>query len=166
MTETKIILDNLAINYEGLFSAKEYFKFLDTFFQEKLYNKREPVSMEKVEAAGKYVEQEIEPYKKMSDYAKFVIRINTKMFNVKEVEVEKDGHKIKLNQGRVAILIDGLIQTDYENRWSNAPFYIFMRTIYDKFIYKSYIDQFEVQLDQEVNQLHTQLKAFFNLYRY
>jgi hypothetical protein len=95
-----------------------------------------------------------------------VIRVNTKMFNVKEVEVEKDGHKLTLNQGRVAVLIDGILQTDYENRWSSVPFYIFIRTMYDKFIYKSYIDQFEAKLNEEVEQLHTQMKAFFNLYRY
>jgi hypothetical protein len=166
MTETRIIIDNLAINYEGLFNAKEYFKFLDSFFAEKNYDKREGLNMEKVESSGKYVEQEIEPYKKLSDYAKLVIRVNTKMFNVKEVEVEKDGHKLTLNQGRVAILIDGILQTDYENRWSSVPFYIFIRTMYDKFVYKSYIDQFEGKLNEEVEQLHVQMKAFFNLYRY
>ncbi len=166
MTETKIIIDGLSINYEGLFSAKECYRLVDTFFEEKNYDKKEVLNTEKVEPSGKYVELEIEPYKKVSDYAKIVVRVRTKMFNVKEVEVEKDGHKLRLNQGKVAILIDGILQTDYENRWTNRPMWIFLRTIYDKFIYKTYIDQFDNMVLRDVNQLHTQLKAFFNLYRY
>ena len=166
MTETKIVIDNLSLNYEGLFSAKEYYRLVDSFMQEKNYNKKEVLNTEKVESSGKFIEMEVEPYKKVSDYAKIVIRVRTKMFNVKEVEVEKDGHKLTLNQGKVNILIDGILQTDYENRWTNRPFWIFLRTIYDKFIYKTYIDQFDNEVMRDVNQLHTQLKAFFNLYRY
>lgn len=166
MTETNIVVDNLGLNYEGLFNAKEYYQLLDNFFAEKNYDKREVLSMEKVETGGKYVELEIEPYKKITDYAKLVIRVRTKMFNVKEVEVEKDGHKLRLNQGRVNIVIDGMLQTDYENRWSNRPLWIFIRTLYDKFIYKGYIDSFEGKLKEEVGLLQAQLKSFFNLYRY
>lgn len=166
MTETKILIDDLALNYEGLFSAKEYYKLVDGFMSEKNYDKKEVLNTEKVDAQGKYVELEIEPYKKVSDYAKIIIRVKTKMFNVKEVEVEKEGHKLRLNQGKVNILIDGILQTDYENRWTNKPTWIFIRTIYDKFIYKTYIDQFENNVKRDVDQLHTQLKAFFNLYRY
>jgi len=166
MTETNIVVDNMALDYEGLFNAKDYYKLLDGFFAEKNYDKREGLSMEKVEASGKYIELEIEPYRKLTDYAKAVIRVRTKMFNVKEVEVEKDGHKLRLNQGKINILIDGLIQTDYENRWTDRPFYVFMRTLYDKFIYKRYMDDYTKYLKDEVGQLHTQLKSFFNLYRY
>jgi hypothetical protein len=166
MTETKIVIDNLSLNYEGLFSAKEFYRLVDSFMQEKNYNKKEVLNTEKVESSGKFIEMEIEPYKKVSDYAKITIRVRTKMFNVKEVEVEKDGHKLRLNQGKVNLLIDGILQTDYENRWTNRPVWIFLRTIYDKFIYKSYIDQFDNEVMRDVNQLHTQLKAFFNLYRY
>jgi hypothetical protein len=166
MTETKIVIDNLSLNYEGLFSAKEFYRLVDSFMQEKNYNKKEVLNTEKVESSGKFIDMEVEPYKKVSDYAKIVIRVRTKMFNVKEVEVEKDGHKLTLNQGKVNILIDGILQTDYENRWTNRPFWIFLRTIYDKFIYKTYIDQFDNEVMRDVNQLHTQLKAFFNLYRY
>jgi hypothetical protein len=166
MTETKIVVDNLSLNYEGLFNAKEYYRLVDKFMAEKNYNKREVLNTEKVESSGKFIDLEVEPYKKVSDYAKIVIRVRSKMFNVKEVEVEKDGHKLRLNQGKINILIDGILQTDYENRWTNRPFWIFLRTIYDKFIYKTYIDQFDNEVMRDVNQLHTQLKAFFNLYRY
>ncbi len=166
MVETNIVVDNLGLNYEGLFDAKDYYKLLDGFFAEKNYDKREALSMEKVDSSGKYVELEIEPYRKITDYAKLVIRVRTKMFNVKEVEVEKDGHKIRLNQGKVNIVIDGFLQTDYENRWTDRPWMVFIRTIYDKFVYKKYTNDFTEKLNDDVGQLHAQLKSFFNLYRY
>jgi hypothetical protein len=166
MTETTIVIDNLSLNYEGLFSVKDMYLLVDNFFAEKNYDKRESLNTEKVEPQGKFIELELEPYKKVTDYAKLVVKINIKMFNIKEVEIEKDGHKIKINQGKVNILIDGLLQTDWEGRWTSKPFYVFVRTVWDKFIFKDYNSGWENKLKDEVNGLHTQLKAFFNLYRY
>jgi hypothetical protein len=166
MTETTIVIDSLSLDYEGLFNAKDFYKLLDNFFGEKNYDKREVLSMEKVESKGKYVELEIEPYRKITDYAKLVVRVRTKMFNVKEVEVEKDGHKLRLNQGKVSVVIDGFVQTDYENRWTDFPIRLFLKTIYDKFIYKKHTDEFDAKLKEDVGLLHNQIKAFFNLYRY
>jgi hypothetical protein len=166
MTETKIVIDNLSFNYEGLFKVNEFYRFLDSYFAEKNYDKHEVINMEKVDPNGKYIELEIEPYKKLTDYAKMVVRVNCKMHGIKEVEVEREGHKVRMNQGRINILIDGFIMTDYENRWNDRPMYVFIRTMYDKFIFKNYIDQFESKLTDEINQLYIQMKAFFNLYRY
>ena len=166
MVETKIVVDGLTLSYEGLFSATEFYMMIDRFFRDHMYDKRETQNLEKVEPQGKYIELELQPYRKMSDYIRFVIRMRLRMFNVTEVEIEKDGHKVKLNKGRVNMVFDGFLETDYEGRWEGKPSYVFIRTVFDKFIYKMYTQKFEAQLTEDVNTLYNQLKAFLNLYRY
>ena len=109
---------------------------------------------------------EIEPFKKITDYAKLVIRINIIIKNLKEVVVEKQKHKMKMNQGDVQVIIDGFLITDYENRWEGKPEYVFIRALFDKFVYKRYNSEFERTLVNEVEELTTTLKSFLNLYRF
>jgi hypothetical protein len=166
MTETTIVVDGKTLSYEGLFSVKELYKMVDYFFKEKGYDKREIQNLEKVEKDHKYIEMELQPYKKITDYVKLLIRIRLRMFNIKEVEVEKDGKKLKLNKGKMAATFDGFILTDYEQRWEGKPMYQFVRTVFDKFIYKRYTSKFEDQVEGTVGDLYTQMKSFLNLYRY
>lgn len=166
MVETQIIVDGLSLGYEGLFSVHELYMLIDKFFRDHMYDKRETQNMEKVEPHGKYIELELQPYRKMTDYIRFVIRIRIKMFNIKDVEIEKDGHKVKLKKGKVNIVFDGFLETDYEGRWEGKPSYVFIRTVFDKFIYKMYTNKFEAQLNEDVYTLYNQIKAFLNLYRY
>ncbi len=166
MSEVRIIVDGLSLNYEGLFNVKDFYMMIDRFFWEKGYDKREINNLEKVEPEGKYIELELQPYKKLSDYAKIIIRIFIRMFDIKEVEIEVDGKKVKVNQGRLEILLDGFLETDYEGRWESKPSFVFIRTVFDKFIFKTYVGKHEGLLESEVNQLKTQMKSFLNLYRY
>ena len=166
MVETQIIVDGLNLEYDGLFSARELYMLIDKFFKDHMYDKREVSNMEKVEAHGKFIEIEFQPYRKMSDYVKFIIRIKLSMRDVKEVEIEKDGHKLKVNKGKVRFIFDGFLETDYEGRWEGKPMYVFVRTVFNKFVYKVYTARFEEMLTQDVDTLYNEIKAFLNLYRY
>ena len=166
MAERKKIVDKLRLTYEGLFSVNELYLVIDKWFRDKGYDKRENRNVEHVKPEGKYIELWIQPWKKITDYAKIDMLIRIIMTDIKEVEVEKDGHTITMNQGKVQIVIDGFLNTDYENKWEGKPFYVFIRTIFDKFVYKSYTARFDAQVAEDVNHLHQTMKSFLNLYRF
>ena len=166
MVEQRLIVDHVRLSYEGLFNVNDLFMMIDSFFKEKGYDKREVRNIEIVKPEGKYIEIELMPWKKINDYVRHIIRVEMKMMNIKEVEVEKDGHRMRLNSGRVNFVFDAYLQTDWENKWDMKPMYFFIRTVFDKFVYKSYTNMAEGLLVENVNQLHTYVKAFLNLYRY
>jgi len=166
MAERRLVIDHMRLKYEGLFDLHELYKLIDNWLREKAFDKRELRNQEHVKPDGKYVELILMPWKKITDYARHVIRIEIKVFNLTEVVVERDGQRVKMNQGRVDILFDAYLDTDYEDRWEQKPFYFFMRTIFDKFIYRTYSTQFEELLVENVHQLHTAIKSFLNLYQY
>lgn len=165
MAERRIIVDNLKISYSGYFKATELYQLIDNWLREKGYDKREIRNQEHVTREGKYVELEIEPWKKITDYANTKIRVEMKLLNLTDVIVQKNSRKEKLNKGRVHIRFDAYLETDYEHRWESRPVYLFIRTIFDKFIYASYTHQFEGELAENVHELHDVVKGFLNLYK-
>lgn len=166
MAERDYIVDKLSLTYEGLFSVKDLYKMIDEWFRWKGYDKREKKNIEIINPEGKYIELVLEPWKKVTDYAKNVIGIRIQMFDIKEVEVEKDNTKIKLNQGKVHFVFDGILETDYEARWEGKPIFYFLRTVFDKYFYKPFTQGFQAGVAADVKDLHGQIKAFLNLYRF
>ncbi len=166
MPERKIVVENLKLEYEGLFSVAELYKLIDRWFKDQGYDKKEIKNVEQVGHEGKYIELELQPWKNISDYVQYLIKLRLYAKNVKEVDVEKDGAKVKLNQGKVVIIIDGYFVTDHEGRWESRPTLFFWRTILDKYFYRGPLARSEGGVVEEIANLHTTLKAFLNLYRY
>jgi hypothetical protein len=166
MVERRIIVDASKLGYSGLFNATELYKLIDYYFRERAYTKHELRNYEHVYPAGKQIEVVMEPYRKITDYAKYVVRVTIVMQNVKEVTVERDRKKEKLNQGEVEVQFDGFLELDYEHRWEKKPLFYFLRTIFDQYVYKIHTERYESGLATEVNDLKEQVRAFLNLNRY
>ncbi|MBW3003978.1 hypothetical protein KY328_05825 [Candidatus Woesearchaeota archaeon] len=166
MSEKKLVLDHLTLEYNGLFDTNELYRLIDGYLSEKKYDKFEKRNIEQVTPSGKHIELELNPWKTVTDYTKLWMKITILMTNVKEVEVEKDGIKIKLNQGNVHIVFDGYVETDKENKWEGTPLFTFFRTIVDKYVIKRYVQSWENEITEDIMLLHSQIKGLLNLYRY
>lgn len=166
MSELRLIVDHEKLNYEGFFNVTELYQLIDNFFREKGFDKREVRNEEHMRPEGKYIMIELMPWKKITDYVKHVIRVEIKMFGVTEVEVERDKHKLRLNKGRINIIFDGYLETDYEHRWEQRPMFFFLRTVFDKFVYKIYTQEAIGQLTATTYELRDIIKGFLNLYKY
>lgn len=166
MAEREIVIDGLTLTYEGLFSVKDIYSLIDTWLAEKGYDKREKKNYEIVKPDGKYIEIELEPWKKVTTYAKNLLNIKLYFMDVKTVEVEKDNIKMKLNQGKVHIKFNAFLETDYENDWEEKAIFYFLRSVFEKYIFKPFMSGFENGIRQDVMHLHDRIKSFLNLYRY
>lgn len=165
MAERETLIDNYRIHYEGLFSVIDLYTLIDEYFEEKGYDKREKKNIERVTKSGKFIEIELEPWKKTTDYAQSSIRVRLQMKEVKEVEIEKDGVKVKLNKGDVSITMSAFLTTDYEHKWESKPMFFFLRTIFEKFVFGSYTAQYKAEIMNDFNLLTSQIKSFLNLYK-
>lgn len=165
MPEREVIVDKLRLNYEGIFSVAELYTMIDEWFREKGYDKKEVKNIEIVRPEGKQIELMLEPWKKVTDYAKNIIKIRMLMTDIKDVEVEMDKAKVKLNQGKVQFVFDAFLETDYESRWEGKPIFYFIRTVFEKYFYRPFQAGFETGVKQELMDLHTRIKAFLNLYK-
>ena len=166
MSEKKLVIDQLKMTYEGLFDLNGLYRTLDSWFYEKGYDRWELKNYEQVLPSGKTIEIELLPWKKTTDYFKNTIRIRLKCEGVKDVEIEKEGVKAKINQGKVMIIFDGYLESDYEHRWEAKPTFFLIRTLFDKYVFKRHFDKFEKWLVNDVYDIHGRVQKFLNLYKY
>ncbi|HLC96739.1 MAG TPA: hypothetical protein VJH97_05460 [Candidatus Nanoarchaeia archaeon] len=166
MGDVRIIVDHLKLEYSGVFNTKDMFKLIGTWFNDRFIQKRESKNFEQNLADGKYIEYEIQYWKKITDYHRFIYKLRLLMFGLKKVEIVENDKKISVDQGRALFYLDGYIEFDYEHRWEVAPMLQFFRVLYDKFLYKFYTERFEQRLTYDMHQLYDTLERFFNMYRH
>ncbi len=166
MAERLIVVDKERLDYEGLFEAKEVLRVMQGWATDKGYWLIEKRHGETTKREGKYIDMEFEPFKKYTDYAKSIIKISAQFNDVKDVTVERDGKKVKLQDGKIIIIIDGILETDYEHRWEAKPVFYLLRTVFEKYVYTPFISGFERGVKEDVMSLKNNLKAFLNLIRY
>lgn len=166
MGERRIVVDNLMLQYEGLFDARELYLVMDKWFRQRGYDKFEKRNHEYNYKDSKYIEYELEPWKKFTDYVKCVINVYVHIYNMTNVTVKRDGHDVKLNQGKIKVRFMGYLVTDYEGKWEGKPLFYFIRAVVDKWIYRVSADKYEGGVADEVKHLYQNIRAFLNMYRY
>lgn len=166
MSEKKLLVDEESLDYEGLFNLLELYSIVDDFLKQKGYDKFEPLNEESVYPDGKNIHVKLTPMKWHTDYVKKSLKIEMQMHDIKEVETKIDKVTVKINQGKVKILFSAWLETDWEGRWEHKPFYYFIRTIFNKYIYRKHTHDFETEVIEDINDLRTKLGSFLNLYRF
>ena len=163
MSEIRIIVDHLKLDYKGIFDTYELFRQFDAWLHQRGYEKEEHKNTEQTTPTGKQIEWELTHWKKISFHAKYRMKIRVLIWDLKKVDAVRDNQKIKISHGRMLIYFDAYLELDYEHYWEK-PILTFIRTMYDKFIFKSYTEGFEQKLTSEVTHLYHHIMNFLNMY--
>lgn len=166
MTEYRNLTFGETFTYKGLIDVKGLYKLIDKWFSSHGYDKAEVWNFEEVYETGKQITLKLHPFKKISDYVKIEIRLLATLTKLKETTVEQDGVKFTLMKGQATIRFDTFVITDYEGHWATKPFYFFVKTLMDKFIYRSYTDRYEEVLIKDKDKIKRELKSFLNMTRF
>ena len=162
MAERELIVDKERIDYEGPFEMVDFYRLFEAFAIDMAYDRKELKHAESVTKEGKFIELELEPWKTLTDYAKSFIHVRVQMANVKDIVV--DGKR--LQTGKISVVIDGILETDYESRWEGKPVLLFLRSFYDKYIYKPLAGGFDKMIRSDTMHLKEVVKAFLNMYQF
>ena len=166
MSEMRIIVDHLKLEYNGLFDVKELFNFIDAWWMERGMEKRTTKNFEINSPKGKFIEWQSSTWKKINEYFRYILRVRILMYDLKKVEAMKDKQKVKMSEGKVILYFDGFIEEDLKHRWDETPMFIFFRTLWSKFIFKAYTDWFEHRLIYDVHHLYNAIEQYFNMYKH
>lgn len=149
--------------YTGIWDFKETYRFVYDWFIDKGYKIKEKGYSEKIKPDGKEIEIKWEAKRKISDYFRFVIKADWLILKMVEVEVEKEGKKIKMNKGYIELKFTAILEKDYEHRWENNAFIKFLRGVYDRYIIRGRIDKYEDEILDEVDEVIAQSKSFLTI---
>lgn len=151
------------IKHDGIFDLKEVYRFLYTWLADFEYFIEEKSYTEKAKPEGKEVEIHWIARRKISDYFRFILKIDWLVLGMTSVEVVRDNIKVKANKGSLEVKVTAYLEKDYENKWEKTSFLKFMRGVYDRFIVYGRIEDYQDKVAEELDELVAQTKAFLAL---
>jgi hypothetical protein len=104
------------IKQKGIFDFKKFYNFAYDWLRDEGYKVIEKNYTEEITGDSKKIEIKWVAKKKISDYFQFVIQTDWLVLNLKNVEVQKEGKKVKMNSGEPELKIKGILVKDYENK--------------------------------------------------
>lgn len=165
MGHLKIVVDHEKIDYSGPFDVGGFLRMIENFLWERGFDKAQNKDFEQNTHQGKFIEWQIAPWKKVTDYIRYIVKIRVLGYDLVKIDVADNGRKTKIDNGRIIVVIDGFMEYDSNNRWEGKPILHFFRTIYDYFVFKAYTEKFEQRLVHDINHLHDNIEKFLNMYR-
>jgi len=152
-----------AVKHIGFFHYRDVYAFCYGWLKDNNYDVSEDEYTERLTSRGKEIIIKWVAKKKVSDYFRNIMEVRWHILYMEEAEVMREGKKFKTNKGEVKITVTGILERDYEENWSKSPLYKWMRGIYDKYIIRSTMDQYEDKVIEESDEFVEQVKAFLTL---
>lgn len=162
MGEREIVIDKQRFTYEGYFDPKQLYAILDEWFADNWYDRREKKHTESTTKEGILIDIEFEPWKTVTDYLRFIIKLRLQITG-KETTIETPTGKKRMYEGKVHGLLNAYLETDNEGRWQSKAFFIFISALYDKYLYKPLTGGYQAILKQETNSLVNTIRGYLNV---
>ena len=162
MTEKDKVIEQ-KVRRSGIFDFKDTYQFIYRWLTEEGYKVEEQKYQEEVQADSKKVDIIWVAEKKISDYFKNEIKLSFRITGLKNVEVEKEGRRVKMNDGSFEVKITGSLTKDYENKWENNPMMKFLRGVYDRYLIEGRIKLYGRKLFEDINDLTEQIKSYLTI---
>ncbi len=150
--------------YTGIFLFKDFYRFCyDWLIDETNLLISEDKYTEKLEGDSKNIDIQWTGIRKVTDYFKFEVKVLFRILGLTNVEISKNNTKIKTNKGSVEVKVKGTLIRDWQGKFESNAFQKFLRSIYEKWVIPSRIDQFEEKLIKDCDEFLSQAKAYLDL---
>lgn len=154
------------MRFTGIFNYNEFFGLLYNLLAANGYVIMDDSHVQKEGDTGTEVEVKWEFERRIDDYTKFHIIIYYLIKDMKEVIIKKEeGREVKTNEGKAYIRIKGTIETDWQNKWEQAEWIKKLRGFYERYLYKSVIDDYIIKISVMISTIASELKSFFKAAR-
>ena len=161
MPEEKKIFEQ-QLKQKGFFNYDALYNFMFIWLKDENFDVSEEKYEEKLTSAGKEIKIKWVATKEISDYFRNKIEVVWHIVTMTDAEVEIEGKKVKTNKGEVKIKFKGILERDYEKRWEDKPMWKFLRGIYDKYIIRTTMEQYEIKLFKKSSEFFEEVKSFLN----
>mgnify|MGYP001593458263 CR=1 FL=1 len=163
MSSTIRILEDAKLKYKDILDFDEFYKKMALWFKLKGYTFAETQYNEFDDPRGKQIELIWETNKKFDVYAKFLIKIQTRILAFNKIEIEKEGKKVKTSKGDFSFRINTFVVLDYDNNFDSG-FKKILREIYDRFVIQSRIENYKISMQKDSEELLSEMKSFFAMF--
>jgi hypothetical protein len=153
-----------SLKYNGIFKFSDFYQFCyDWLNEETGLIVAEEKYIEKIKGSVKDIKVEWVGTRKLTDYFKFKMKVKFELINLEKVEIIQKGKKIKTNNGEVKVIVKGILIKDYDGKFERTATLKFLRSIYEKWIITSRVEEFEDKIAGDCDEFLEQAKAWLSL---
>ena len=163
--EIQHVAMGMQVNYQGIFNFAELLVMIDSFLKQKGYSKHIMSHNEKVTESGRTINLRMRPFLKIKAN-KLEIQIWLNVSDMTDIKKKIDGIDIILNKGKVNIVLDAFVLSDMRGKWEARAEYTFIRTIFDKFLFRSKSKDYEGMVKKDTVELKNEIASFLNLNKF
>ena len=163
--EIQHVVAGMQVNYEGIFNFSELLIMIESFFRKREYTKKVESHSEKVTEKGRTIALRLRPFKKVKTN-KLEVQVWLNVSEMTDIKKTIDGIPLPLNKGKVNIVIDAFVLYDMRGKWEARAEYTFIRTIFDKFLFKSKSKDYEGMAKADAVELRNEVASFLNLNKF
>ncbi len=160
------LLESEKVEFKGIFDFKELYIHANDWLTWRKYAVAERAYKEKITPTGKDIEIEWKATKEIDEYSQFKIEVKWRLTDLTEVEVQQDEAKVKKDKAKITISVSAALVLDWRDRWEETPVIKFLKTFYEKYLYRGTIDKLKGDLWKQGWDFYNEMKAFLNLYKY
>ena len=168
MSKEEIIISGSKIKFKGTFDLSLFYDRLREWLMREKYSDPchggERKYAEKMKPNGKQVEILWESSRASeAGYFKILIKVSFLVVGLNEVDVDKNGKKIKLDNGEIELIFNSSLIRNAEQGWDEGGL---MFRLYERYIIKEKIEEHKIKAYKDTNLIIDEVKNFFNLYRF
>ena len=153
---------NTTIKHAGYFKFSDLYAMIFDWLKNKKYDVSEETYEEKA-GGSKEILIKWKAVKKVTDYFKYEIVVKWHILQMKDAEVEIDGKLTKTNNGKLKLTISSSVIRDYDGTWESKPFWVMARKIYEKYLIKANVGEYEDKLIDDSSSMVDNIKAYLQL---
>ncbi|HDQ59884.1 MAG TPA: hypothetical protein ENN30_01680 [Candidatus Woesearchaeota archaeon] len=161
-----ITVSQARIKFAGKFDLGDYYRLLYDIFRSMGYDVEESKYKHKTNPTGDEIELEWNCLKRSDDYTRFKIFAKTLIVGLNKVQVQIEGVPASRHTGDTELELKAQVQTDFTNRWETHPLLKFFKGFYQTYIYKNTLESLMGKLQNEMETVENEMKAFFNMQRF
>lgn len=127
---------NFVYKHKGLLNINEVVKRIREWFLKEMYLFFETKHVHKSD------EDEIEVYgkRKLNEYVLYYLYVELKAEEMSEVEIVKEGNKVKTQKGRIKVTVHGTMNLDWQKRFGGNKILQYIQDFYHRYIIKEKIE--------------------------
>lgn len=155
----------ILIRYKGVFDFEGLYRMMHAWLINKRFYFHEDLYKDKVATPfGNELEIRWTAEKKVTEYIKEYVTVYFHLWDFSEVEIIKDGKKMKMTQSRMEIYMDAMLEMDYTKKFQDSgKFAQQLGKFYqNKVLYWEWRIRYAGALVYSVYDLHAKVKKYLN----
>ncbi len=160
MASNKFTSPTLYLKFRGVFDHAKLAKVIQDWIDDNTYEYHAKKYKLKVDAA----EYDAFGKREISEYATFTVGVHLWARGMKDVEIIKDGEKVKMQEGYINFEIYASIEYDPEGRFQGNKFFQWLQDFYHHYVIKQVrTDVWEDDILLKQQQLLAHIKNFLGV---